>query len=667
MKVSMRSCARGTWRTVVSVVISVATLSVVGAASAWHELPRTVPTAVAPLAANSQLYDAHGRLLGDVEGSENRYPRALVQMGSWTADATVAIEDRRFWTHDGFDVRGIARSVMHNARSDSREGASTITQQLVRSEQPQIYYMAPLQRKFYELQASRAMEAALRKGRSRSQAKREILTRYLNAVYYGHRAYGIEAASRTFFARPASQLDLAQSALLAGLVQSPTRYDPFTASGRPLALARQKQVLASMQSLGWIDKTQQAYAAREALHFASAATIRRLPYVQDQVRAQLESWYGQGALADGGLRVWTTIQPRAQRQAEQTLRAHLDQQGDPEGALVSIDNASGQIVAMASTATYTHSQYNLATQAKRQPGSTAKVWGLATLIRLGIDPEKLRYSSMPIEVRRGDGAIWKPQTYDGSYAGREKLHEATLASDNSVFAQLSLDLGSEEIARTAEEWGVGRRLASIDSIILGSQEVSVLEQTNFYSTIARGGVRRDPVLIRRIEHSTYGSVAVPAGSAHRVAPTARVQTLQRWLADNVRSGTGVRAQLAGRPAAGKTGTTDDFKDAWFCGFTAQLTTCVWVGYVHPTPMLNVHGIRVAGGTIPAEIWHDYNESYHATLPVRDVVSALSDPAPLPLWPDASFRAGGWLNDPRLEIIKPFYKPLNASSVTTMTP
>lgn len=668
MNLSLRSTVIFAARTAGALMCSLTALGAVAAASAWHELPRAVPVAQAPLSSNSQFYDARGRLLGDVEGSENRYPRHLTQMGFWTPDAIVSIEDRRFWTHDGFDTRGILRSALHNASSDSREGASTITQQLVRNEQPQIYHMAPLERKLYELQASRALEASLAKGRTRSQAKREILTRYLNAVYFGHRAYGIEAAARTFFARPASRLDLAQSALLAGLVQSPGGYDPFTAAGRPQALARQKEVLASMRSLGWISPAQEQAAAVEPLRFASQASIRRLPYVQDQVRAQLDTWYGKDALADGGLRVWTTIQPAAQREAERTLREHLDEAGDPEGALVSIDNATGQIVAMASTATYTHSQYNLATQAKRQPGSTAKVWGLATLVRLGIDPDRLRYSSMPIKVRRAGGAVWQPKTYDETYSGRESLHDATLASDNSVFAQLALDVNPEEIARTADEWGISRQLASTDTIILGSQEVSVLEQTSFYATIARGGVRRDPVLIRKIEHPAYGSVAVPAGAAHRVAQTARVRTLQRWLQDNVQRGTGVAAQLPGRPAAGKTGTTDDYKDAWFCGFTAQLTTCVWVGYVHPSPMLNVHGRRIAGGTIPAEIWHDYNELYHAGLPVRDVVSPAQavDPSQ-PLWPDRTFLAGSWKHDPNLEVIEPFYKPLDTSSVPTMTP
>jgi penicillin-binding protein 1A len=626
-------------------------------AFAWNTLPHAVPVPAGQLAQNSRFFDASGRLIGIVEGEENRYPISLARTGAWTADATVAIEDQRFWGHDGYDARGIGRSVWRNvAAGQAMEGASTITQQLVRTEQPQIYQMDPWQRKVYEIQASRALEADLAARHGRDKAKRIILERYLNAVYYGHGAYGIEAAARTFFSKGAYDLTLAESAMLAGLIQSPTRYDPFTSTGRRLAYARQHQVLAAMRREGWISAAQQEAATGAKLKLGKMGQVRRMPYVQDQMRLQIERWYGDKALDQGGLRVWTTIRPRAQQQAEQALRDHLDREGYPAGALVSIDNATGQIVAMASTGVYRRSQFNLASQARRQPGSSAKVWALAALVDRGVDPRKLQYESMPIEVRRvQDAGRWKPETYDGSYPGWMSLESALIRSDNSVFAQLALDVGPHEVARAADLWGIERDLLDVPSIVLGSQEVSVLEQTNFYSTIAREGLRVEPTLIRRLQSNTAGDVAVPRIASQRVAPAGRVRVIQQWLKENVERGTGTAAQLYGRDVAGKTGTTDEYKDAWFCGFTVQLTTCVWVGYVTPRPMLDVGGRRISGGTLPAEIWRAYNQRYHERLPALDFKQPASGKD---VWP-AELDAGGWKSDPNLEIFQPFYKPPNS--------
>lgn len=651
------SIARGlrlTW----SVLSCAALLLAVALVSAWATLPAP-PKSLSQqgsLAANSLFYDASGKVIGVVEGSENRYPVPLALAGAWTADATVAIEDERFWTHGGYDVRGIVRSSLNNARSaeGAKQGGSTITQQLVRTEQTQIYLMDPWQRKWYELQSSRALEQEL-KGQA---GKRQILERYLNAVYYGHGAYGIEAAARTFFGVHANNLTLAQSALIAGLIQSPNAYDPFTPSGKTLSTSRQKVVLAKMHDLGWISKKQQTAAAAQPLMFKSTQDIRRMPYVQDAMRAQISKWYGDSALATGGLKVWTTIRPRAQQQAEQTLRKHLYDRDDPAGALVSIDNATGQIIAMASSGRYGASQFNLATQARRQPGSSAKIWALAALIDSGVDPRRLEYTSMPIKVRRKqDVEAWEPQTYDGAYPGRMDLGRATVRSDNSVYAQLALDLGPDKIAQSANQWGIGRRLSPAPSIVLGSQEVSVLEQTTFYATIASGGVFKQPQLIRQMQRQASGNLSLPRASSRRVARAERVQVITDFLQDNVRYGTGTAASLGSRPSAGKTGTTDDYKDAWYCGFTVQLTTCVWVGHIKPHPMLNVHGRSISGGTIPAEIWQDYNELYHQRLPVREFPYTAEF---FDSWPNKTFQTGNWKSDPELEIIEPFYKPLGES-------
>ena len=583
------------------------------------------------IGSNSFVYAADGSLLGSIPAERNREPVTAGDMALSIRKATIAIEDRRFLEHGGIDLEGIARAAVADIKAGQIvEGGSTITQQLVRN--LYISKERTVQRK--------VKEACLATKLDRAWSKERILTTYLNQVYYGNHAYGIEAAAQTYFSKPASKLDLSESALLAGLTQAPSVYDPFTVPGR--ALARRKEVLDAMLDTGAITPRiyEKTLKRQVVLHPGRLYNRIREPYFFGYVRDKLIEAYGAQTVRSGGLKVYTTIKPRYQRLAETAIRETLNLPTDPASALISISPRTGAIRAMAAVVpNRPKNQFNLLSQARRQPGSTFKTFVLTAAVEQGINPDSTYYVSAPFTYKVhpagncDDGTWWCVHTYANDYYGWSSIRSATLRSDNSVYAQLTLDVGPEKVAEVARRMGVRSQLdvngAYVPSIGLGSIAVSPLDLATAYSTLAAGGVHAEPMAIRRVVLPGVG-VDTQAGwgvpKRKRAISEGVAAIVTRILEQNVQSGTGTRAAF-GRPAAGKTGTNEEHADAWFAGYTPELATTVWVGYTGgEIPMENVHGIAVAGGTFPAEIWRLFME------PALEGTEPESFPEPK-VWPE----------------------------------
>jgi penicillin-binding protein 1A len=555
---------------------------------------------------NSFVYAANGSLLGAIPAERNRTPVALWRVSPWMSKATVAIEDHRFYEHGGVDYEGIARAAWKDLSAGHVvQGGSTITQQLVRN--LYISKERTLKRKL--------KEACLAIRLSRARSKDWILGQYMNQVYYGNHAYGIEAAAQTYFSKDARDLTLVESALLAGLPQAPSVYDPLHRPGA--ARERRDQVLLAMRDYGAISQARYLHAVSQKnlkLKPGRLYTRIREPYFFSYVRDQLISEYGANTVRSGGLRVYTTINPRLQVAARKAITDTLYLRDDPAAAVVSINPASGAIRAMtAVTPGRTGNQFNLVAQARRQPGSTFKTFVLAAAINEGMNPDSTYYTSAPFHYQPDPYTpAWDVTTYGGDYSGSISVHSATLASDNTVYAQLTLDVGPDKVAEMAHRLGIRSHLDVVPAMGLGADAISPLEEASAYATLAAGGIYSKPMAIRKVVLAN-GKEDTDAGwgkpQRERVISDGVAYEVTKILEDNVREGTGVGAALYDRVVAGKTGTTDNHADAWFSGYTPQLETTVWVGYPQgEIPMESVHGIAVAGGTFPATIWKLFMET-----------------------------------------------------------
>jgi penicillin-binding protein 1A len=586
----------------------------------------------ASIGSNSFIYAADGSSLGSIPAEKNRQPVTLAETSPWMTKATIAIEDRRFYKHGGVDFQGIGRALVNDIRAGRAvEGGSTITQQLVRN----LYI-----RKNERTLRRKVVEACLAIKLSQDWSKEKILAEYMNTVYYGNHAYGVEAAARTYFSRPAKKLSLLQSALLAGLPQAPSDYDPFDYPER--AIERRNRVLEALYKNHDISFGNYQEAIRVTdlkLRPGRIYTRIREPYFFSYVRDELVKKYGAETVRSGGLRVYTTIDRRFQRAANKAVEDTLYYDTDPASAVVAIDPRNGAIKTMtAVTPGRSGNQFNLAAQARRQAGSTFKTYVLAEAIAEGVNPDTTSYVSAPLHYQPDPySEAWDVSTYSHTYLGSTSITHATLASDNTVFARLTLDLGPEKVAAMANRLGVRSSLktkegAYVPSLGLGSIGVSPLDMASAYATIAAGGIYSEPMAIRKVvladgtenKDDDWGKPR-----RRRVIPDWVAAEVTRILELNVQAGTGVGANI-GRPAGGKTGTTENHADAWFCGITPTLSGTVWVGYPQAEiPMTNVHGISVAGGTFPATIWRLFMEQAIGPTPVRDFPEPQSSPVWVP--------------------------------------
>jgi penicillin-binding protein 1A len=559
----------------------------------------------------SQVFAANGQSLGYIQSDVLSSPVTPQEIPRKLRRATVAIEDRRFWQHGALDYQGIVRAAIKDIFNggSTLQGASTLTMQLVDNLYPQIRTHRTLR---YKIIQAKLAEQMLDK-----HNRHWVLNNYLNDVPYGtwngQTAYGVGAASQMFFDTTPMKLTLEQAALLAGLPQAPSAFNPFENPG--LARTRRNQVLQAMVSAGYIS---QARATRtEALplevHQNSAYTGRKQPYVFDYVQQQLIHHFCPDSptycpkVTQGGLKIYTTINLHDEALAKQSLIAHEGGPGQPAAALVSIDPRNGHIIAMATTSSYDHTSFDYATQARRQTGSAFKVFALMTLIKdYDGDPNTTYYNSHLLAPGWLPGyPTYSVHTAELSYLGNISITKATWYSDNTVFAQLAQDLGMDKVSQTAHEMGITSPLSNYPSEVLGAVAVSPLQMADAYATIASGGVHHAPTAISKIVFPDHSVVNLGNSPGDRVFTPgqayAATQVLKGVVTEPGATGT---AANYGCPAAGKTGTTTSFTDAYFVGYTPQYATSVWVGFPDSTESM-YDGF---GGTLAAPIWHDYMAS-----------------------------------------------------------
>lgn len=572
------------------------------------QLPQLDPAARKALSQDGVITASDGRtVLAVLRGDQARVVVPSERISPLLKQAIVAVEDRRFFEHRGIDLRGIARAIWDDVVAGKPvQGGSTITQQLVKN----AYATSE------KTVARKLKEAALAWQLEQRWSKDRILTAYLNTIYFGNGAYGIQQAAMTYFGVGANRLTLPQAALLAGIPADPSLYDPGT--NPRSTLGRRKVVLSAMLNEG--DITRADYEAALRTPLPTPQDIR-LPGVEgpaqhfvNYVKQQLVDRYGAARVFGGGLRVRTTLDLTLQKLARDAIEKWLPAENGPAAALVAIDPRDGSILAMLGGNNYRRSQFNLAAQGERQAGSAFKPFVLATALEQGMSPYTV-FPSKPLTIPLGD-RLWAVKNYENAYLGEANLVKATAESDNTVFAQLTTLVQPRNVADLAHRLGVVRPLDSFFSIGLGADAVSPLEMARAYATLANGGERVDsslfgdrPRAIAAVGAEENAPVQEPAVSRSTAAAVTAI--LRAVITD----GTGQKAALADREVAGKTGTTENYGDAWFVGYTPQLAVAVWVGYPNGLrPMLHeFNGKAVTGGSFPALIFKTFTDAALAQL------------------------------------------------------
>lgn len=620
--------ARGPLRACVRLAVSALSVAVVasGCSLPHLRLPQERPT-IPPLPQNSMIFDDSGRLITILHAGENRVLVPIDQIPFTTREAVIAAEDERFYQHHGVDAKAVVRAALKNAATGRVvQGGSTITEQLVKNTIGTDE--RTLTRKIHEAETAWALEDRY--------SKDDILAMYLNTVYFGHGAYGIQAAAKTYFSIQARKLDLEQSALLAGLIRSPVAYDPVFHP--EVATARRNYVLRRMRDLGMINAVAYVETSGNKLELKPYKDSGRYPapYFVDYVKHWFLSSTTFGAtyedrynlLFQGGLRIYTTVDLRLQRYAEQAVKTILPFKRDPYGAMTVIDPRTGAIKAMVGGRNYfskrdRFAKLNLATGGAtgRQAGSSFKPFALVTALERGISPSHVYAAPGHINIQLPPGyrpSVWPVSNYDGGGGGSETLEQATIHSVNTVYAQVIMDVGPRAVVDTAHRMGITRKLAAVPSAVLGTNEVDTLNMASAFGTLATVGKHTPPIAISKIIDGR-GEVMYEADPGlEQVVSPAVAWTADRILQEVIQSGTGTKAQLD-RPAAGKTGTAQQWSDAWFVGFTPQLVAAVWVGFPKARISMVAPRVRIShvlGGTWPAEIWHEFMVKAMRGIPVR---------------------------------------------------
>jgi penicillin-binding protein 1A len=550
--------------------------------------------------------DRSGAFLG-VRGGRYGPPIDIAKLPPHVPAAFIAIEDRRFYEHTGFDPIGIARAVVVNAdKGRLAQGASTITQQLARN----LYLSADqtVERKAREVMYAVQLE--------QTYSKRQILGLYLSRVYYGAGAYGLEAASRRYFNKPAAKLSLREAATLAGVLKSPTNYNPIEQPQR--AAQRADLVLAAMVETGAITPAERAKAMAQPLKLASTASAASAQYFVDWLDGQRVKLVGQPRQ---DVVVETTLDMGLEAVAAQTARAVVagrKAQNVTQAALVALDD-KGRVRAMVGGVDYAAGPYNRAVTARRQAGSAWKPFVYLTALEAGRTPDMV-VTDEPLTIGN-----WSPQNYSGGYAGMLTLEQAVAQSTNTVAARLADEVGRPNVAATARRLGVVSAVNTDPAMALGTSLVSPLEMAQAYGAFANGGQRVSAYGIERIR-TTGGAVLYQrkAPSPAQVIANPALSDLNRMLRTVVISGTGTRARVPGYDIAGKTGTTSDYKDAWFAGYSGGFTTVVWMGNDNGSPMKGV-----TGGAAPAELWRGFMTTALKRTPAKPIPYGPPPPAPPP--------------------------------------
>ena len=597
-KTTARKKRKFLWLKITAVVLLLLVIVVLGmAAGAIFALSRNLPSLEElrkrPNAVNTTIYDRHGEVIAELHGAENRVLVPSNKIPDVMKQATVAVEDERFYTHHGVDFQGVARALIENFRAGGVvQGGSTITEQFVKNA-----YVGN------ERTYTRKIREAVLAWQLEDQwSKDKILTEYLNTVYYGAGAYGVEAAALTYFHEHASGLSLKQAALLAALPKFPTEYSPT--SDPKLAKERRNLVLRVMADQGYITQQRAIKVGKEKIGvYPHPPSLNNdmADYFTDYVTRVLTKRYGSRQVFEGGLKVYTSIDMTWQREAIIVIKSTtepLDFGFKPSAALVAIDPRNGYIRTMVGGLDYKKQKFNLAWQARRQPGSAMKPFVLTAGIEQGMNPYTTFYNSKsPVIIPMLYEAPWV--VYGDGPGGPESVSAATTISDNVVFAQLSVDVGPENTVKTAHKMGITSPLDAVPSITLGTSGVTPLEMADAYATFASGGIHHPPQAIVKVvlpngrvdwKPRTQGIRAIPAGIASAVT-----KILETVAVSGTGSATGAYFPY---PRAGKTGTADDNCDVWYSGYTPQLAAAVWMGDINRrSPMGSTFG-----GTYCAPMW-----------------------------------------------------------------
>ncbi|HXH82026.1 MAG TPA: PBP1A family penicillin-binding protein, partial [Candidatus Tectomicrobia bacterium] len=610
---------------IVAGVLSLLVATAVGVAAVWAFtiLPRTLPSVTAletfqPMQ-GTKIYDDNDELVTELH-VERRIFVPLAHVPQALRDAVIATEDKRFYYHWGIDPIGIARALVQNYRRGRVvEGGSTITQQLTK-----VLFLTPdksLERKIKEAILALELE--------RRYPKDRILEMYLNQVYFGHGAYGVEAAARTYFGKSVSELNVRESALLAGLPRAPTTYSPF--EHPEAAMRRREVVLRRMVEFGALKEADARRFAQSDLGLIPPERRRTTgQYFLEYVQQTLESKYGADMVFKGGLNVYTTLNPTLQLKAEQAIREGLQALASrhaartkssesakaaehPEGALVAIDTQTGYIRAMVGGYDFFRSEFNRAVQARRQPGSAFKPFVYIAALEAGMTPAT-RIDDAPVSYAVGpNGQAWKPDNYDRKFRGPTTLQQAVEESINVVTVKVQEQIGVQKTIDAARRLGIASRLEPNLSLALGTSDVTLLELTSAYAALANEGRWLRPTAIRYVTdaHGRLLEEHVPEPRQAVSPETASVIT--HMLKGVVERGTGQAARALARPIAAKTGTTNDYSNAWFVGYTPRLATGVWVGYDRPRSL----GKDETGSRVAVPIWIDFMSKALRDAPRED--------------------------------------------------
>ena len=589
--------AGGTALGLLMVSTAVVTGAVVGLAISYRNLPDVrilqgyVPTET------SYIYDVKGRPLTSLHGEANREVVELAQISPNLKRAVMAIEDSHFYHHRGINPNSIGRAVVANWKSGGVvEGASTITMQLVKN--IFLSHQRTVSRKLAEAVLAVRVEQVF--------SKNDILEMYLNNIYWGHNNYGVQTAAKSYFNKPAAQLNLAESAMMAGLIQAPEVYSPF--NNYKTAKERQALVLSRMRSLGWITPAQEEAAFKEPLKLGKPTAWQesKLPYVTDAVVAELRQKFGKETLTKGGMRIQTTIDLDFQNMAESTIqKAYNSLRGrgirtkDLQISLVAVDPRTHFVKALVGGVDYNKSQLNRAIQSRRQPGSAFKPFVYYTAFASGRFTPETVVNDAPVRFREA-GGFYSPKNYGGGFSGPVSLRSALMQSLNIPAVVLGRRVGINKVIEVCRLLGFESPLIAVTSLPLGSVDVTPLEMAGAYATFASNGWHSEPTFIMRVTDSRGNVMLDNTPKPKLVLDPWATASLNSVLQGVIQGGTATSAQI-GRPAAGKTGTTDNEKNVWFVGYVPQLATAVWIGDDRNRTL----GKGITGGGFAAPIWRDF--------------------------------------------------------------
>ncbi len=585
----------GTLLAITMLASAIVTGGLVGLAISFRNLPDVRVLRNYFPSETTYVYDIKGKLLASVHGEANREVVRLDNISPDLKRAVLAIEDSNFYAHPGINPNGVGRALLVNwQRGSVVEGGSTITMQLVKN-----IFLSP-KRQF----SRKIAEGVLAVRLEQILTKDQILEMYLNQVYWGHNNYGVQTAARTYFKKSAANLNLAESAMMAGLIQAPEQYSPFL--NIKLAKRRQEVILSRMLELGWITPQEEATARQQEIKLGKIKSFlgSAMPYVTDAAVQELEQRFGRDAVLKGGMRVQTTIDTKIQRIAEETVNrwhGRLRAQGlyADQMALVAVDPRTHFVKAMVGGVDYKKSEFNRATQAHRQPGSAFKPFVYYAAFASGKYTPESTVNDGPVSYRV-PGGIYTPKNYDDTFNGPMSIRRALEVSRNIPAIKIGSAVGLNKVIETVRTLGINSPMESVVSLPLGAIGVTPLEMAGAYATFASYGWQSDPTTIVRVTDSSGNVLLDNTPKPQLVLEPWAAAALTSVLNGVINNGTGRSAQI-GRPAAGKTGTTSSERDIWFVGYVPQLATAVWVGNDNYRPL----GHGATGGGFVAPIWRDF--------------------------------------------------------------